>query len=253
MYEGFPNILEQVKTKGVAKSTPISVFLPSIYNRYMGQPRVSIGLQWIHNMHFHEGTNIGLSTAHWLCIHNTHDLIIFAFLQCDNVWLKHTQDWVRPTSFGRPGCHEREGDRFHETSFVRLGCKVRSCLHNHAIMFPLLFGDNFEPVVFEGKKKTMFFGEFLRWAVTEVILRGRQLKNISGAAHCTLASSFDMQWWPCFISSLLCCRKMGAAAIEMQKQHHWNEYFPRWLFLEMKDSYLTFHYFKLFSFFFFWI
>ena len=31
----------QVKTKGVAKSAPISVFLPSIYNRYTGHPLVS--------------------------------------------------------------------------------------------------------------------------------------------------------------------------------------------------------------------
>ena len=49
-------------------------------------------------------------------------------------------------------------------------------------------------------------------------------------------------------ASLICCRKMGASAIEMQKQHHWNDYFPRWLLLEMNDYYLTFHHFRLFHF-----
>ena len=99
--------------------------------------------------------------------------------------------------------------------------------------------------LFEGKKKTTFSGEFLRWAVTELILRGRQLKNISGAAHCLPRSTCtdDLAWY-----HFLCCRKMGASAIEMQKQHHWNDYFPRWLLLEMNDYYLTFHHFRLFHF-----
>ena len=113
----------------------------------------------------------------------------------------------------------------------------------------LALWDNFKPASFWRKEEDDVF-----WGVSQMGGDRADLAWEAVEKHlrcCTLPSSFDMQWWRCFIS-LLCCRKMGASAIEMQKQHNWNDYFPRWLITWDEWLLLNFPSFQI-SFFFFHI
>ena len=67
----------------------------------------------------------------------------------------------------------------------------------------------------------MCFGVFPKWEVESLSQQVKRWKNICGK-YCNIINNIRGKY---FLEPP--CRMMGATVVEIVKQHHWNDYFPR--------------------------